>query len=314
MKTTLRRIKSKILPSIAKRARWLGLATALFACAPVGADPLHVLLTNDDGFQAPGIVALHKALLSGGFKVSVAAPRTQQSGSSMRVTLGELLVEKVDEGFWVIDGTPADSVSFALTEILSEQQPDIVISGINFGQNLGSNANLSGTVGAAIMATQHSVPAIAVSAGLDLSESDAKPERFPSTLAAFDSAAQFTVRFVGQLAHSRASGTALLPDNQLLNINVPAIPTSELRGVTLADVARVGGFIPVYLKSEVADQYKSTLNHGDPVDPDVPDADTQKFSEGYITISILDGDLNASTEKRRNLHERVEKFLASPVR
>ena len=314
MKSASSRLRIRMLRRKRSRCQFAIIAALLLSCASLCAEPLHVLLTNDDGFEAQGITAMHKALLAAGYEVSVAAPREQQSGSSMRVTLGTIMVEKLEGNFWVIDGTPADSVSFALAKLLAEKRPDIVISGINFGQNLGSNANLSGTVGAAIMATQLSIPAIAVSAGLDLSERDAKPDRFPSTTAAFGPAAQFTVRFIKQLELSRVKDAPMLPPNQLVNINFPAIPGADIKGVALTNVARVGGFAPVYLETERDGEYKATLRHGDPIDPNVPNSDMQQFAEGYITISILDGDMNPSSEARKPLSERIDKFLAVPIR
>ena len=86
--------------SAGRGLRFAVITAILLVCPPLVAEPLHVLLTNDDGFEAPGIVAMHKALLGAGYKVSVAAPREQQSGSSMRVTLGQMTVEKTDENFW----------------------------------------------------------------------------------------------------------------------------------------------------------------------------------------------------------------------
>jgi 5'-nucleotidase len=277
-------------------------------------EPLHVLLTNDDGFDAPGITAMHEALVSAGYKVSVAAPRQQQSGSSMKVTLGAMDVEQTSENFWVIEGTPADSVSFALLELLPNNRPDIVISGINFGQNLGTNTNLSGTVGAAIMATHFSVPAIAISVGLDLAERDAKPIRFPSTMAAFAPAAEFTAKMLRQIELSRDPSASLLPASTVLNINYPAIPTGTIKGVRMAQVAQVGGFVPNYVAGDVPGKYTATLAHGAPEDGSSTNPDTALFSDGYITISVLDGDLNANVTDDDKLKGRIEKFLSNPVK
>ncbi|MDA0823948.1 MAG: 5'/3'-nucleotidase SurE [Proteobacteria bacterium] len=279
-----------------------------------GEQPLHVLLTNDDGFDAPGITAMREALVNAGYKVSVAAPREQQSGSSMKVTLGAIEVEQTSERFWIIDGTPADSVSFALLKLLPNSRPDIVISGINFGQNLGTNTNLSGTVGAAIMATQFSVPAIAVSVGLDLAESGATPVRFPSTMAAFAPAADFTAKVLRQLELSREPTSSLLPASSVLNINYPAIPREAIKGVRMARVAQVGGFVPNYLEGDVPGKYTATLVHGAPEDSSRADPDIALFSDGYITISVLDGDLNANGADNNQLKARIEQFFSNPVK
>ena len=286
---------------------------AVALCGSVAAQtPLHVLLSNDDGYAAPGLVEMHKALRAAGYKVSVVAPRNQQSGSSMRVTLGPLAVEKIEDDFWVVSGTPADSVSFALHELLVEDKPDLVVSGINFGQNLGANTNLSGTVGAAMMATQLAIPAIAVSVGLDLSESGATPVRFPSTMAAFAPAADFMIKLIHQLEESWIRSGGLLPPNLLLNVNYPALANETIKGIVMTDVARVGGFVPRYLSTKVEGEYKATLEHGAPTDDSVADPDTARFARGYITVSILDGYLGVGGGAGDVTRRRLERIFTTP--
>ncbi len=294
------------------------LAALLHMGAAANGSPLHVLLTNDDGYDAPGIKAMRQGLVAGGYKVSVVAPRDQQSGSSMRVSIGSIVVDHIEKDFWTVVGTPADSVSFALLKLLRDKPPDIVISGANFGQNLGSNTNISGTVGAAIMAAQLGVPAIAVSVGINLEERDAKPVRFPSTMGAFTLAAAFTVHLLREIERTRRAGTRLLPANKLLNVNYPALPGAGIKGVRMTRVARSGGFVPIFVETDTPGKVQIALEHGNPIDRSIAMADTALFADGYITLSVLDGSLDAGTGGRTELEERLGDFLAreheSPAR
>ncbi len=308
----------RILPGRGRRApsQTIVLLARVFLLAvllPIGvaADdaPLHVLLTNDDGYDAPGIKAMHRALLGGGYRVSVVAPRDQQSGSSMRVSIGSIRVEQLEKDFWTVAGTPADSVSFALLKLLRDSPPDVVVSGANFGQNLGSNTNISGTVGAAIMAAQLGVPAIAVSVGIHLDEREATPVRFPSTMDAFAPTAAFTVKLLREIDRTRQPGTQLLPANKLLNLNYPALRATEVKGMRVARVARTGGFVPVFVETDTPGKIRIALEHGNPIDRSQPAADTKLFAEGYITVSVLDGSLDDGRENSVALEERLADLL-----
>jgi len=122
----------------------------------------HILLTNDDGIQGAGLRALADAVAGLG-TVSIVAPSQEQSGAAQSLTLRQPIVcHSVGEREWAVDGTPADCVIVALHKLLAER-PDIVISGINYGANLGENVYYSGTVGAAREAALHHIPAVAMS-------------------------------------------------------------------------------------------------------------------------------------------------------
>jgi 5'-nucleotidase len=122
----------------------------------------HILLTNDDGIQATGLQAL-AAALEDFATLSIVAPSREQSGAAQSLTLRQpIICHPVKEREWAVDGTPADCVIVALHKLLPVR-PDMVISGINFGANLGENAYYSGTVGAAREAALHHIPAVAMS-------------------------------------------------------------------------------------------------------------------------------------------------------
>lgn len=268
-------------------------------------EALHILLTNDDGIDAPGIKAVEKALAATNHRVTVVAPKTQQSATSMKVTTKKLSFEKLAQNRWAVLGSPADSIAVALDLFLKDDQPDIIISGANFGQNLGSNTNLSGTVGAALMGMQMGVPGIAISVGMHLDEATTKPTRFPSTLAAFEPAAQFVVRLVAELEQSRRSNASILPKHMILNINYPALKSGQVKAPRMASVARRGGFVAKYVPGEIPNQLKVELMHEQRSDPELSDADIELFKQGHITISVLEGHLGAPRLARYSLVNRM---------
>src|SRR5437762_13826229 len=162
----------------------------------------HVLLTNDDGYQAEGLRALAEELADV-VTLSIVAPSREQSGTAQSLTLRQPIVcNRIAEREWAIDGTPADCVIVALHKRVPEK-PDLLISGINHGANLGENAYYSGTVGAAREGALHHIPSVAVSLC-------AKKEK-----AKFDNSARV----------ARAAAETILkeglPDQVLLNVNVP---------------------------------------------------------------------------------------------
>ena len=163
---------------------------------------MRILLTNDDGIEAEGLRELASALEGLG-TVSVVAPSREQSGSAQSLTLRQPIVcHALGERRWAVDGTPADCIIVALHKLLPER-PDLVISGINHGGNLGENVYYSGTVGAAREAAIHHLPAMAVS----LVSKSAAPR--------FDAAARLT-RSAAELILREG-----LPEQVLLNVNVP---------------------------------------------------------------------------------------------
>ncbi|HEY2548859.1 MAG TPA: 5'/3'-nucleotidase SurE [Candidatus Acidoferrum sp.] len=162
----------------------------------------HILLTNDDGIHAEGLRVL-AAAFEGFATVSIVAPSREQSGTAQALTLRQpIICNQVAEREWAIDGTPADCVIVAMHKLLPEP-PDLVISGINHGANLGENAYYSGTVGAAREAALHHVPAVAMSLC----------SKAPKV--SFEPAAR-VARQAAELILKEG-----MPDQVLLNINVP---------------------------------------------------------------------------------------------
>jgi 5'-nucleotidase len=169
---------------------------------------MHILITNDDGYLAPGIKALAQELARVA-DISVVAPERNRSGASNSLTLMRpLRVEQSADGSYYLDGTPTDCVHLALSGLL-DNQPDMVVSGINAGPNLGDDVLYSGTVAAAMEGRYLGLPAIAVSLV-------GKPA------INFQTAAQITRRVVERLTQSP------LPDDTLLNLNVPDLPSADI--------------------------------------------------------------------------------------
>ncbi len=179
--------------------------------------PLSILLTNDDGINAPGLWALFSAL-SPDHQVKVVAPERERSAVGHGITLHKPLrankvhVKGGHEG-WTVNGTPADCVKLAMVELLGDR-PDMVISGINPGANVGVNLNYSGTVAAAKEAALYGVPSMAVSVN--------SPEN-----PYYDEAA----RFVGDLV--RIVYAKGLPSGIFLNINFPNLRLDQSAGVSI---------------------------------------------------------------------------------
>src|SRR5260370_17950997 len=122
-----------------------------------------ILIANDDGIHAEGLRALAEGLAGLG-RISIVAPNRERSAAAQSLTLRQPIVcEQRGENEWAVEGTPADAVIVALHKLLSEP-PDLVVSGINRGANMGDNLSYSGTVGAAPEPTIHNIPAFALSA------------------------------------------------------------------------------------------------------------------------------------------------------
>ena len=178
---------------------------------------MHFLVSNDDGYRAPGIRLLAETLAKRG-KVTVVAPERDRSGASNSLTLDNpIRAHRADNGFMFVEGTPTDCVHLAVTGLLDEE-PDMVVSGINAGANLGDDVHYSGTVAAAMEGRFLGLPAIAVSLAL-------------AGRNEYATAAAVVERLLDGLGRHR------VPRDTILNVNVPDVPLAELRGLR---VARLG--------------------------------------------------------------------------
>ena len=174
---------------------------------------IDILITNDDGVQSEGLIALREALAPLGM-VAVVAPDREQSTTSHAITLHRpLRAQWVSEGCCAVDGTPADCVNLSINGIL-KNRPKILVSGINKGENLGDDVTYSGTVSAAIEGTLIGIPSIAISL--------VARENFR-----FEAAASFSRKIVRLVLENG------LPKDTLLNVNVPNLSQSDIQGVEI---------------------------------------------------------------------------------
>jgi len=261
----------------------LALVLSIVACAGcAGAEapsqPLRILLTNDDGHQADGIGILRAALEAEGHDVLVVAPAENSSGGSASYTSrGKLNWQQVDPKRIAVEGTPADCIRLAVSEFL-EEPVDLVVSGVNFGQNVGSGTISSGTVGAAMTAASYGIPAIAVSQMVDTEDVSATPGFFPD-------AASLTVELVRAL--SGPEGRRTLPPGMALNVNYPSRPAPEVKGLKLTRQGRSTLFKLAY--EEQADGSFTMAYVPNPAKETVENADTTALAAGFVTVTPLEG-------------------------
>lgn len=178
---------------------------------------MHFLISNDDGYQATGIELLARAMSKVG-EVTVVAPDRNRSGASNSLTLDSpLYVKKAENGFYFVNGTPTDCVHLAITGLF-DKEPDLVISGVNAGANLGDDVLYSGTVAAAMEGRFLGCPALAVSLASE------NPVHFDTA-----------VRVIVNMVHALSQNS--LDNDLLLNINVPDLPFEQLGEI---QVTRLG--------------------------------------------------------------------------
>jgi 5'-nucleotidase len=227
---------------------------------------LSVVVTNDDGYAAPGIDAMVEGLrATPGIEVTVVAPADERSGTGGNTTEGALTTSDVTtaSGYeaTAVEGFPADTVRVALDDL--DLEPHLVVSGINSVQNLGLLTDVSGTVGAAKAAASRGIPALAVSAGQD---SAGSPD--------YATAAAQALSWLEDHRDELAAGEA---DAVVTNMNVPTCPDGSVREQVEVPVATEGG-------DEVLDAaaVRCTSGLADPAD------DVEGFNNGYVTVSELE--------------------------
>lgn len=185
---------------------------------PIDLAAARILISNDDGIEAPGIKVLARIAATLSDDVWVVAPETEQSGAGHSLTLRRpLRIRKVDERRYAVDGTPTDCVLLAINEILKDRKPTLVLSGINRGGNLGEDVTYSGTVAAAMEGTVLGVPSIAMS--------QEYPDRGPVPWETGETLAPDLIRRLCRIGW---------PRNTLININFPSVGPDRVVGVRAA--------------------------------------------------------------------------------
>ncbi len=231
---------------------------------------MRILLTNDDGYDQPGLVELEN-LLKDAHEIWVVAPRNHCSGTSHALGLYSSM-ELREEGprKWALEGTPTDCVKVALMEIMKDNPPDILISGINPGANLANNIFYSGTVAAATEAALWDITSIAIS--VQVTSSSRKPF-FRTASSVLES-----------LMEAGIAGK--IPEGTILNINVPEVEPDKIAGMKWTKMARFSSDIS-FRQLEPGrvfayDRYRS-LPVVDPLDSDV-----DAISRSMVSLTLLD--------------------------
>lgn len=227
-----------------------------------------ILLSNDDGVHSKGIRTLAKKLKRVGHVVIV-APDQERSAASHALTLHRpLRVKKIAPNFYAVDGTPTDCINLGINEIL-RQRPDLVVSGINRGANLGDDVHYSGTVSAALEGGLMGIPSIAISVV-------GKDSRF-----FFEPAANFAVRLVKRVLKDG------LPEGIILNVNVPNLPATEIKGYEFATLGKRNYDKIIVEKIDPRGKKYYWIGGEDAGFEDLPHTDCKVVFEGKISITPL---------------------------
>lgn len=246
---------------------------------------MRILISNDDGYFSPGIEALASALANLG-EVVVFAPERDRSGASNSLTLSRpLTVRKAPNGFHFVDGTPTDCVHVAVTGLL-DGPPDLVVSGINDGANMGDDTIYSGTVAAATEGYLLGVPSIAFSL---------VDKGYAHLDTAMHVARELVVR---QLADP-------WPEPVLLNVNIPSVPYEELKGYEVTRLGRRHHTEPVIPALNPRGETVYWIGKAGPVADNGEGTDFHATAQGKVSISPLQIDLTSTAQL-----EKTRQWLA----
>jgi len=248
---------------------------------------MNILLSNDDGYQAPGLKALAESLATVA-AISVVAPERDRSGASNSLTLDiPIRARTLDSGVISVDGTPTDCVHLAITGLL-EEEPDMVIAGINSGANLGDDVLYSGTVAAATEGRFLGLPAMAVSMAAS------SPKHYAA-------GARVALELVQRLqVHPLAADT-------IINVNVPDLPYEELKGYQATRLGHRHKAEPVI---KTADPRGRTIYWVGPAGAEQdagPGTDFFAVREGYVSVTPLQVDLT-----RHSTLPEIQTWLDEP--
>jgi 5'-nucleotidase len=232
---------------------------------------MRILVSNDDGYLAPGLAALTDAMRPLG-DVTVVAPEQNHSGASNSLTLNRpLSVQRAANGFFFVNGTPTDCVHIALTGLLG-WRPDLIVSGINNGQNMGEDTIYSGTVAAAMEGYMLGIPSIAFS-------------HVDKGHAELESAAAIAAEIVERYARSSLSGPFLL------NVNIPNRPRAAMRGIVATRLGKRRPSEPAICAENPRGETIYWIGAAGGAKDAGPGTDFHAIAEGYVSVTPLQIDL-----------------------
>ncbi len=255
---------------------------------------MKILISNDDGYQAPGIVALYEALKDIA-EVEVIAPEQNNSAKSNALTLhSPLYVHRAANGFRYVNGTPADCVHIALSGLL-DYRPDLVVSGINNGANMGDDTIYSGTVGAAMEGFLFGIPAIAFS----------QVEKDWVQLAAAAQKAR-------ELVLSMQQQQLITPTPWLLNVNIPNLPFDDIGSVKLCRLGKRHAAEKVIQQQSPRGETMYWIGAAGPVKDDAEGTDFHATAQGHVSMTPLKVDLT-DHDTLGYWAQTASRLVASPV-
>ena len=261
---------------------------------------MNILLTNDDGIYAPGLKIAREiasSIAGKGGKVIIVAPASEQSGVAHSISyVRPSLIEQIEKNTYSVEGTPADCILAGIDYAMNGKKPDLIISGVNRGQNIAEDVLYSGTIGAAMEGAIHGIKSIA------LSQSYSKKTVKSPHL--FDSARKYAVKVCKKL---------LLDDpflekdfNGFYNINFPACKADQVLGVKVCKTGlRQENTFSISSQTSSAGKTFLWMNHNPTSSIPSPKSDGAYLKAGYVTVSALQTELNW-IEKNRHLKSLFE--------
>ncbi len=231
-----------------------------------------ILLSNDDGFYAPGIRYLAREMRHFG-EVIIVAPMSNQSAASHALTMERpLRINRIAENMYTVDGTPTDCVTLALHEILKKRMPDIVVSGLNHGANMGEDVIYSGTVAAALEGAIMGLPGVAAS--MTVRDSEGR---------SFLSAAKFIRRLVSGII-------GRMPPSTLLNVNFPKMPRGGYRSYEATRLGRRVYSDIISARTDLSGRSYYWIG-GEPTWDRIEGTDAAAIKAGKVSITPLNIDM-----------------------
>lgn len=240
---------------------------------------MRILLTNDDGFDAPGMKVLLDIAQTLSNDLWIVAPSEEQSGAGHSLTLTRpLRVRQRGDQQYSVDGTPTDSVMMAVARIMKDGPPDLILSGVNRGANLGEDVTYSGTVSAAMEGALAGIPSIA------LSQSYARGDMGNDV--PFDAASSWGERVLRPLVKQS------MDHRTLVNINFPAVPAGDVKGVRVVSQGiRDYGRLQIVSNRDPRGFEYHWFGLGPMVETPAHSTDLEAIEDGYVSVTPLHLDL-----------------------
>lgn len=240
---------------------------------------MRILLTNDDGYHAQGLAVLETLARRFSDDITIVAPAEEQSGKGRSLTLNApVRVQTFAEKRYAITGTPTDAVMFALAEVMKDAKPDLILSGVNRGANLGEDVFYSGTIGAAMEGALAGIRSIALSQRYG--------DEAPGHDVTFECAEGWGERVLAPLI-----ATPVDP-RIVVNVNFPPVPAAEVRGVRVVHQGlRDYGRVKIVTRQDPRGFPYYWMGLGRVPHTPVADTDLEAIEQGYVTVTPLQMDL-----------------------